>query len=103
LTLYYHLKSQPCYTKPHSDPQRSASSLGIVFAASTLMSTSIVTYAAACIRVKAQWLACRVKHSTCNSSAASLPRQCLVTAASKLIHAASLPRQTSASALQLLV
>ncbi|KIK34432.1 hypothetical protein CY34DRAFT_812936 [Suillus luteus UH-Slu-Lm8-n1] len=56
LNLYYqYLKPpQPCYTKPHSDSQHSATSFSIIFAASTLMSTSLVTYAAACIRVKAQ-------------------------------------------------
>ncbi|KAG2749421.1 hypothetical protein P692DRAFT_201789066 [Suillus brevipes Sb2] len=44
--LQYHLKPQPCYTKPYSDSQHSASSLSIIFAASVLMSTYRMTYPA---------------------------------------------------------
>ncbi|KAG2737510.1 hypothetical protein P692DRAFT_20842289 [Suillus brevipes Sb2] len=44
--LQYHLKPQPCYTKPYSDSQHSVSSLSIIFAASVLMSTYRMTYPA---------------------------------------------------------
>ncbi|KAG2740704.1 hypothetical protein P692DRAFT_20755327, partial [Suillus brevipes Sb2] len=47
---YNHLKPQPFYTKPHSVSQHSTSSLSIVFAASILISTSILTYAASASR-----------------------------------------------------
>ncbi|KAG2748369.1 hypothetical protein P692DRAFT_20804817 [Suillus brevipes Sb2] len=68
------LKPQPCYTKPHSDSQHSASSLSIIFAASILMSTSILTYAASASSIAHITLVPR-KHSTCRVNASSRPRR----------------------------